>query len=73
MFRDEMNWKKLFDKPKDVILQKALEYYLGRYIQRMLELSVDRENKKLHAVVELIGEESPISIDVRYEIMVSIL
>lgn len=34
----------------------------------MLELSIDRENKKLHAVVELAGEEKPIAIDVQYEI-----
>ena len=71
MFRDEMNWKKIFDKPKDVILQKALEYYLGRYIKRMLELSVDRENKKLHALVEPVGEEKPIAVDIRYEISIN--
>lgn len=37
----------------------------------MLELSVDRENKKLHALVELHGEEKPIAIDVRYEIFIN--
>ena len=34
----------------------------------MLELSIDRENKTLHAVVELVGEDQPIALDVRYEI-----
>jgi hypothetical protein len=66
-----MNWLKIFDKPKDLILKNALQYYLGRYIKRMLELSVDRENKKLHALVELVGEERPISIDVQYEIFIN--
>lgn len=37
----------------------------------MLELSIDRENKKLHAVFELVGEEKPIALDVRYEIKIS--
>jgi hypothetical protein len=63
-----MNWLKIFDKPKDLVIKNVLQYYLGRYIRRMLELSIDRENKKLHAVVELVGEEKPISIDVQYEI-----
>jgi hypothetical protein len=37
----------------------------------MLELSVDREHKKLQALVELIGEEKPISVDVQYEIVLN--
>ena len=37
----------------------------------MLELSVDRENKKLHALVELVGEEKPIAVDVQYEILIN--
>jgi hypothetical protein len=71
MFRDEMNWLKIFDKPKDLVVQNILQYYLGRYIKRMLELSVDRENKKLHALVELAGEEKPIAVDIRYEISIN--
>jgi hypothetical protein len=66
-----MNWLKIFDKPKDLILKNALQYYLGRYIKRMLELSVDRENQNLHALVELVGEERPISIDIQYEIFIN--
>ncbi|HKY54769.1 MAG TPA: hypothetical protein VJM08_10710 [Anaerolineales bacterium] len=34
----------------------------------MLELSIDHKNKKIHAVVELKGEERPIAIDVQYEL-----
>lgn len=37
----------------------------------MLELSIDRENRKLHAVVELVGEEKPIAVDVQYDIDIS--
>jgi hypothetical protein len=37
----------------------------------MLELSVDRENWKLHAVVELVGEDKPIAVDVQYEILIN--
>jgi hypothetical protein len=66
-----MNWLKIFDKPKDLVVQNILQYYFGRYIKRMLELSVDRENKKLHALVELVGEEKPISIDIQYEIVLN--
>jgi hypothetical protein len=65
-----MNWLKIFDKPKDAIIKNALQVYFGRYIKRMLELSIDRENKKLHAVVELVGEEKPIAIDLQYEIQI---
>jgi hypothetical protein len=66
-----MNWLKIFDKPKDLVVQNILQYYFGRYIKRMLELSVDRENKKLHALVELVGEEKPIAVDVQYEIFIN--
>jgi hypothetical protein len=66
-----MSWQKIFDKPKDFVIKSILQGYLGRYIKRMLELSIDRENKKLHAVVELAGEEQPIALDVRYEIHLS--
>ena len=38
----------------------------------MLELSIDRENKKLHAVVELFGEENPITVDAQYEISLDV-
>lgn len=34
----------------------------------MLELSIDNKNKKIHAVVELRGEEKPIAVDVQYEL-----
>jgi hypothetical protein len=66
-----MNWLKIFDKPKDLVIQNILQYYFGRYIKRMLELSVDRENRKLHALVELHGEEKPIAVDVEYEIVIN--
>jgi hypothetical protein len=66
-----MDWLKIFDKPKDLVIKNILQYYFGRYIKRMLEISVDRENKKLHAVVELVGETEPISVDVRYEIFIN--
>ena len=62
-----MNWRNLFNKPKDLAAQYVLQYYLRRYITRMLELSIDNKNRKIHAVVELKGEERPIAIDVQYE------
>ena len=34
----------------------------------MLELSIDNKNRKIHAVVELKGEDKPIAIDVHYEL-----
>ena len=34
----------------------------------MLELSIDNKNRKIHAVVELKGEEKPIAVDVQYEL-----
>ena len=34
----------------------------------MLELSIDNKNRKIHAVVELKGEDKPIVIDVQYEL-----
>ena len=63
-----MNWRNLFNKPKDLAAQYFLQYYLRRYIKRMLELSIDNKNKRIHAVVELKGEEKPIAIDVQYEL-----
>ena len=36
----------------------------------MLELSIDNKNKRIHAVVELKGEEKPIAIDVQYELII---
>jgi hypothetical protein len=66
-----MNWLKIFDRPKDLVIKSIFQRYFGRYIKRMLELSIDRENKKLQAVVELAGEEKPIALDVHYEIKIS--
>ena len=63
-----MNWRNLFNKPKDLAAQYFLQYYLRRYIKRMLELSIDNRNRKIHAVVELKGEDRPIAIDVQYEL-----
>ncbi len=65
-----MSWLKIFDKPKDLLVQNILQRYFGRYIKRMLELSVDREKKKLHAILELHGEEKPIAVDVEYDIAI---
>ena len=36
----------------------------------MLELSIDNKNRKIHAVVELKGEDRPIAIDVQYDLSV---
>ena len=63
-----MNWRNLFNKPKDLAAQYFLQYYLRRYITRMLELSIDNKNRKIHAIVELKGEEKPIAIDVQYDL-----
>ena len=63
-----MDWHNLFNKPKDLAAQFFLQYYLRRYITRMLELSIDNKNRKIHAVVELKGEDRPIAIDVQYEL-----
>jgi hypothetical protein len=63
-----MNWQNFFNKPKDLAAQYFLQYYLRRYIKRMLELSIDNKNRKIHAVVELKGEEKPIALDVQYEL-----
>ena len=65
-----MNRRNLFNKPKDLAAQYFLQYYLRRYIKRMLELSIDNKNKRIHAVVELKGEEKPIAIDVQYELSI---
>jgi len=66
-----MSWLKIFNKPKDLIVQNVLQYYFGRYIKRIHEISIDRENKKFHALVELVGEEKPISVDAQYEIVIN--
>ena len=63
-----MDWHNLFNKPKDLAAQFFLQYYLRRYITRMLELSIDNKNRKIHAVVELKGEDRPIAIDIQYEL-----
>lgn len=34
----------------------------------MLDLSIDNRNRKIHAVVELKGEDKPIAIDIHYEL-----
>lgn len=66
-----MKWQNIFSKSKDFAIKHLLQIRLRRYIDRMLELSVDNKNKRIHAVVELKGEESPITIDVQYELKIS--
>jgi hypothetical protein len=65
-----MNWQNIINKFKNTTVQYGLQYYLRRYIKRMLELSIDNKNKKIHLMVELKGEEKPISIDIQYEVNV---
>ena len=65
-----MNWRNLFNKPKDLAAQYFLQYYLRRYITRMLELSIDNKTRKIHAVVELKGEDQPITLDVQYDLAI---
>ena len=65
-----MNWQIFFNKSKNLAAQYFLQNYLRRYIKRMLELSIDNKNRKIHAVVELRGEEKPIAVDVQYELSI---
>ena len=37
----------------------------------MLELSIDRENKRVRALVELVGEEKPIAVEAQYDIFIN--
>src|SRR5262245_21234768 len=65
-----MNWQDFFNKSKNLAAQYFLQNYLRRYIKRMLELSIDNKNRKIHAVVELKGEEKPIAVDVQYDVSI---
>jgi hypothetical protein len=66
-----MNWRDLINKPKDLALRYFFQSYFKKYINRVIEFSMDAKNKSIHAVIELKGEDAPITFDVHYEITVS--
>ena len=66
-----MNLRDLINKPKDLALRYFLQSYFKKYINHVLEFSIDAKNKSIHTVVELKGEETPITFDVQYEIAVN--
>ena len=54
-----MNLRDLINKPKDLALRYFLQSYFKKYINHVLEFSIDAKNKSIHTVVELKGEETP--------------
>jgi len=67
-----MNWlDNLAKKSKNLVVKTAVQLYFRKYINRILELSVDNQCQKFHIVVELKGEEKPIIIDIEYELSIN--
>src|SRR6185503_12261203 len=67
-----MNWlDDLAKKSKNLVVKTAAQLYFQKYIKRMLELSIDHQQQKIHIVVELKGEDRPITIDVAYELSIN--
>jgi hypothetical protein len=63
-----MSWiDNLAKKSKNMVVKIAVQRYFRKYINRVLELSIDKQQQKFHVVVELKGEEKPITIDMEYE------
>ncbi len=54
----------------NLIIKSALQMYLQKYIQRIVELSIDNQRQTFHTVVEFKGEEKPISMDGSYELSI---
>ena len=67
-----MNWlDNLTKKSKNLVVQIAVQRYFQKYIHRILELSIDNQRQKFHVIVELKGEEEPITIDIEYELSIN--
>ena len=67
-----MNWlDNLAKKSKNLVVKTAVQYYFRKYINRILELSIDNQRQIFHITVELKGEEKPISIDLEYELSIN--
>lgn len=67
-----MNWlDNLAKKSKSLVVKIAVQRYFRKYIIRILELSIDSQQHKFHATIELKGEEKPISIDIEYELSIN--
>jgi len=67
-----MNWlDNLAKKSKNLVVKIAVQRYFRKYINRILELSIDNQQHKFHATVELKGEEKPITIDIEYELSIN--
>jgi hypothetical protein len=66
-----MNWiDNLAKKSKNLVVKTAAQLYFRKYIDRILELSIDNQRQKIHVIVELKGEEKPIIIDIEYELSI---
>jgi len=67
-----MNWvDNLAVESKNLVVKTAVRLYFRKYINRILELSIDNQRQKFHVAVELKGEEKPIIIDIEYEISIN--
>jgi hypothetical protein len=67
-----MNWlDNLAKKSKNLVVKTAVQLYFRKYINRILELSIDNQRQKFHVAVELKGEEKPIIIDIEYELSIN--
>ena len=60
----------LAKKSKNLVVKTAVQLYFRKYINRILELSIDNQRQKLHVIVELKGEEKPVIFDVEYELSI---
>jgi len=67
-----MNWLNILaNKSKNLVIKIAVQRYFRKYINRILELSIDSQQHKFHTTVELKGEEKPITIDIEYELSIN--
>jgi hypothetical protein len=60
----------LAKQSKNLVVKTAIRFYFRRYINRILEFSIDNQNQKFHINVDLKGEEKPISIDIEYDLSI---
>jgi predicted alpha/beta-fold hydrolase len=67
-----MNWlDNLAKKSKNLVVKITVQRFFRKYINRILELSIDNQRHKFHATNELKGEEKPITIDIEYELSIN--
>jgi len=55
---------------KNMAIKTGLQMYFQQYVDSIVEFSMDQQRKSVHAIVDLKGEDKPVSVDATYALSI---